>query len=80
MRATKEMIEMSKKIIITYVLHTLAAERDMSTEEVFRVFAKSNTFALLSAGKAKLYTESPESVLAMYKYEECGDMENWLMV
>jgi len=80
MRVTKDMIEMSIKIIISYVINTLSTERNISKEEAFRHFAQSKTFALLSNSKAKLYTESPESVLDMFINEESGDIKNWLMV
>ena len=80
MRATKDMVEMSIKIIITYVVQSLSEDREISKEDAFRLFAQSKTFALLRSGKAKLYTESPESVLAMFESEEIGDTDGWFNI
>ena len=80
MRATRDMIDLSIKIIIAYVVNMLSQEHGIPREEAFRSFAQSKTFSLLSIGKAKLYTESPEYVLDLFKSEKNGDIAYWLDV
>ena len=57
-----------------------ALEDGIPAEEVIRRFMVSKTYELLQTDAARLWAESPEYVIDMYKSELCGDIDNWLKI